>query len=170
MAEGLPFLSTTSSFLSPLAFFSTEKQNTFVFSGSAVKILSWALAQCLLACSQGKSHETSVAKCSLIHMITIRLRTQPHLLLTYCYEANTFSFTVCFPLRGDVFNTAEGTHVRSRSAPPYGLCPVFVAGVTLSSLEQTAVWIYKSNKSFLPPKKKIITSAWNTTSQQKMPR
>lgn len=55
-------------------FFQREKQNTFVFSGSAVKILSWALAQCLLACSQGKSHETSVAKCSLIHMITIRLQ------------------------------------------------------------------------------------------------
>lgn len=71
-------------------------QNTFVFSGSAVKILSWALAQSLLACSQGKSHETSVAKCSLIRMITIRLQTQPHLLLTYCCEANTL-FNVCFP-------------------------------------------------------------------------
>lgn len=68
----LPFFLSLSLFFSPP--FSTEKQNTFVFSGSAVKILSWALARCLLTCSQGKSHETSVAKCRLIHMITIRLR------------------------------------------------------------------------------------------------
>ena len=50
-----------------------EKQNAFVFSGSAVKIASRALARCLLARSQGKPQETSVAKYSLIHMITIRL-------------------------------------------------------------------------------------------------
>lgn len=102
-------------FFSPSSPFLTEKQNTFVFSGSAVKILSWALAQRPLERSQGKSHETSVAKCSLIHMITIRLRTQPHLSLTYCYEANTFSFRCVFPtLRIEMFSMHSG--------PAEGMC------------------------------------------------
>lgn len=35
-----------------------------------------------------------MAKCSLIHMITIRLQTQPHLLPTYCCEQSAL-YSVC---------------------------------------------------------------------------
>lgn len=96
MAEVLLFLSTTSSFLfSPSLSLSFFFQKTLLFF---LALLSkyWAgpLARHPLAHSQEKSQETSVAKCSLIHMITVRLQTEPHLLQTYCCEENT-SYSVC---------------------------------------------------------------------------
>lgn len=84
VAEVLLFLPTTSSFL-PLNLLSLKTPLFSLASLSKYQAGPWPGVRAHRA--KEKSHETSVAKCSLIRMITIRLQTQPHLLLTYCWEA-----------------------------------------------------------------------------------